>query len=102
MIFKMQNSYDVLQELGLLLFRHSRISIDCYLARGGTKLMDLKNCRYAYVEYSDPSYVAQALVLNESEFRGRNIKVRVYTRDKSNELMFVTGCSKENQLARYD
>lgn len=32
--------------------------------------------RYAYVEFSDPSYVAQALVLNESEFRGRNIKVR--------------------------
>ena len=35
-----------------------------------------KNRRYAYVEFSDPSYVAQALVLNESEFRGRNIKVR--------------------------
>lgn len=32
--------------------------------------------RYAYVEFADPSYVAQALVLNESEFRGRNIKVR--------------------------
>ncbi|KAK5074264.1 hypothetical protein LTR64_006592 [Lithohypha guttulata] len=30
---------------------------------------------YAYVEFSDPSYVAQALVLNESEFKGRNIKV---------------------------
>lgn len=27
------------------------------------------------MEYSDPSYVAQALVLNESEFKGRNIKV---------------------------
>lgn len=62
----------MLQELGLL----QKTLIDCYLARGGTKLMDLKNCRYAYVEYSDPSYVAQALVLNESEFRGRNIKVR--------------------------
>lgn len=72
----------MLQELGLLLFRSSRISIDCYLARGGTKLMDLKNCRYAYVEYSDPSYVAQALVLNESEFRGRNIKVRNNTYTK--------------------
>lgn len=33
--------------------------------------------RYAYVEFTDPSYVAQALVLNESEFRGRNIKVRI-------------------------
>ncbi|KAK5947145.1 hypothetical protein PMZ80_001292 [Knufia obscura] len=30
---------------------------------------------YAYVEFTDSSYVAQALVLNESEFRGRNIKV---------------------------
>lgn len=43
--------------------------------RGQQKLME-KYCRYAYVEFSDPSYVAQALVLNESEFRGRNIKVR--------------------------
>lgn len=32
-------------------------------------------CRYAYVEFSEPSLVAQALVLNESVFRGRNIKV---------------------------
>ncbi|KAJ5281855.1 hypothetical protein N7478_007227 [Penicillium angulare] len=30
---------------------------------------------YAYVEFSEPSLVAQALVLNESEFRGRNLKV---------------------------
>ncbi|EGD94005.1 hypothetical protein TESG_01534 [Trichophyton tonsurans CBS 112818] len=30
---------------------------------------------YAYVEFSEPSLVAQALVLNESLFRGRNIKV---------------------------
>ena len=32
--------------------------------------------RYAYVEFSEPSLVAQALVLNESVFRGRNLKVR--------------------------
>lgn len=32
-------------------------------------------CRYAYVEFSEPSLVAQALVLNESLFRGRNLKV---------------------------
>jgi hypothetical protein len=32
--------------------------------------------RYAYVEFSDPGLVAQALVLNESTFRGRNLKVR--------------------------
>jgi polyadenylate-binding protein 2 len=30
---------------------------------------------YAYVEFKEPSLVAQALVLNESMFKGRNIKV---------------------------
>ncbi|KXL44289.1 hypothetical protein M433DRAFT_5059 [Acidomyces richmondensis BFW] len=30
---------------------------------------------YAYVEFSEPGLVTQALVLNESLFRGRNIKV---------------------------
>ncbi|KAJ5995535.1 RNA-binding domain-containing protein [Penicillium waksmanii] len=30
---------------------------------------------YAYVEFSEPSLVANALVLNESVFRGRNLKV---------------------------
>ena len=30
---------------------------------------------YAYVEFSEPNLVTQALVLNESVFRGRNIKV---------------------------
>ena len=30
---------------------------------------------YAYVEFSEPSLVTQALVLNESLFRGRNLKV---------------------------
>ncbi|KAL9109349.1 MAG: hypothetical protein Q9227_005979 [Pyrenula ochraceoflavens] len=29
---------------------------------------------YAYVEFTEPSLVAQALVLNESLFRGRNLK----------------------------
>ena len=33
-------------------------------------------CRYAYVEFTEPHLVAQALVLNESVFRGRNLKVR--------------------------
>lgn len=32
---------------------------------------------YAYVEFSEPNLVTQALVLNESVFRGRNIKVRI-------------------------
>ena len=31
---------------------------------------------YAYVEFSEPNLVTQALVLNESVFRNRNIKVR--------------------------
>ncbi|KAG5937526.1 hypothetical protein E4U59_004327 [Claviceps monticola] len=30
---------------------------------------------YAYVEFTEPNLVAQALVLNESLFKGRNIKV---------------------------
>ncbi|KAF2100542.1 hypothetical protein NA57DRAFT_37454, partial [Rhizodiscina lignyota] len=30
---------------------------------------------YAYVEFTEPSLVAQALVLNESTFRGRALKV---------------------------
>lgn len=30
---------------------------------------------YAYVEFSEPSFVTAALVLNESQFRGRAIKV---------------------------
>ncbi|TLS29667.1 hypothetical protein PpBr36_01892 [Pyricularia pennisetigena] len=30
---------------------------------------------FAYVEFTEPSLVAQALVLNESVFKGRNIKV---------------------------
>ncbi|OXV11110.1 hypothetical protein Egran_01123 [Elaphomyces granulatus] len=33
---------------------------------------------YAYVEFAEPSLVAQALVLNESVFRGRNLKARNY------------------------
>jgi len=33
------------------------------------------SCRYAYVEFTEPSLVGQALVLNESMFRGRNLKV---------------------------
>lgn len=45
-----------------------------YLARDGA-LMVSPPCRYAYVEFSEPSLVAQALVLNESIFRGRNLKV---------------------------
>jgi polyadenylate-binding protein 2 len=31
--------------------------------------------RYAYVEFTEPTLVSQALALNESLFRGRNLKV---------------------------
>jgi hypothetical protein len=34
---------------------------------------------YAYVEFSEPNLVAQALVLNESIFRGRSLKVMGYS-----------------------
>ena len=33
--------------------------------------------RYAYVEFTEPNLVAQALVMNESVFRGRSLKVKM-------------------------
>jgi hypothetical protein len=39
--------------------------------------------RYAYVEFAEPRLVAQALVLNESVFRGRNLKVNMLSLDSS-------------------
>ncbi|KAF9882143.1 RNA recognition domain-containing protein [Colletotrichum karsti] len=42
--------------------------------KDGGKVNVLLN-RYAYVEFTEPALVAQALVLNESVFKGRNIKV---------------------------
>ena len=41
----------------------------------GKRWMLMRWCRYAYVEFTEPAFVAQALVLNESLFRGRNLKV---------------------------
>ncbi|KAF2002692.1 hypothetical protein P154DRAFT_561839 [Amniculicola lignicola CBS 123094] len=32
-------------------------------------------CRYAYVEFTEPGLINEALVLNDSVFRGRNLKV---------------------------
>lgn len=50
---------------------------DGYLARDWQQktrtLMGV--CRYAYVEFTEPSLVSQALVLNDSIFRGRSLKV---------------------------
>jgi len=48
--------------------------ISCCLARDGMLMVFSR--RYAYVEFSEPGLVSQALVLNESLFRGRNLKVR--------------------------
>lgn len=50
----------------------------CYLARDGS-LIGISR-RYAYVEFSDAGLVAPALVLNESVFHGRNLKVRDHPR----------------------
>lgn len=33
-------------------------------------------CRYAYVEFTEPHLVNEALVLDNSQFRNRNLKVR--------------------------
>lgn len=64
---------DVLQELGLCTIHRSKL----LPGKRGHRLMEQSSRRYAYVEFSDAGQVAQALVLNESEFRGRQIKVRV-------------------------
>lgn len=48
--------------------------MDC-CALPGKRWMLMRWCRYAYVEFTEPAFVAQALVLNESLFRGRNLKV---------------------------
>jgi len=34
-------------------------------------------CRYAYVEFTEPHLVNEALVLDNSQFRDRNLKVRL-------------------------
>lgn len=38
-------------------------------------LIHIYTCRYAYVEFAEPSLVPNALALNESVFHGRNLKV---------------------------
>ena len=59
-----------------LLFKKPSLPGKSLAVRDGT-LMSVS--RYAYVEFTEPSLVAQALVLNESVFRGRNLKVNRYT-----------------------
>jgi polyadenylate-binding protein 2 len=41
----------------------------------GKRWVLIRDCRYAYVEFTEPAHVAQALVLNDSIFRGRELKV---------------------------
>ena len=67
-----------------LLYRHT---LHLYTSDQDPRLT--QSCRYAYVEFTEPNLVAQALVLNESMFRGRNLKV---TRRLSNYAQ-CTRCS---------
>lgn len=53
---------------------------------------------YAYVEFSEPNLVTQALVLNESVFRGRNIKV--CTRHGQCCSRYALTCTRLFQSAR--
>jgi hypothetical protein len=61
---------------------------------------------YAYVEFAEPSLVTQALVLNESLFRGRNIKVCLLldteNREGDGELTLATGRAQAHQSAGYE
>lgn len=45
---------------------------------------------FAYVEFAEPNLVPQALVLNESEFRGRPLKVT----PKRTNVPFMNGASR--------
>ena len=57
---------------------------------------------YAYVEFSEPNLVAQALVLNESIFRGRSLKVLPSPlRSSSLADMLCTGRPEAYQPSRH-
>jgi hypothetical protein len=57
---------------------------------------------YAYVEFTEASAVANALVLNESLFRGRPLKVRLCVLAHMSSLTFSRpGVYKENQRSRF-
>jgi polyadenylate-binding protein 2 len=43
-------------------------------------------CRYAYVEFTEPSLVNEALVLDNSQFRNRNLKVRIQPTNQKERL----------------
>lgn len=47
-------------------------------------------CRYAYVEFTEPHLVNEALVLDNSQFRSRNLKVRDTKQSTPNRSMELT------------
>jgi len=58
---------------------------------------------YAYVEFTEPSLVTQALVLNDSMFRSRAIKVRsMMVLCGGQTLILAVGCSQAYKLAWHD
>jgi len=60
-------------------------------------------CRFAYVEFAEPSFVAHALVLNESLFRGRNLKVgqAPFPSSLLSADHLLTGCAKTHESSWY-
>jgi hypothetical protein len=60
-------------------------------------------CRFAYVEFAEPSFVAHALVLNESLFRGRNLKVgqAAFPSFLHSADGLLTGCAKTHESSWY-
>lgn len=60
------------QPKGYVCLGHLQSPVCCYLE---LRANSASLCSYAYVEFTEPGLVPQALVLNESIFKGRNIKV---------------------------
>jgi hypothetical protein len=71
-------------------------------------LAKIRSYRYAYVEFAHPSHVEAAVVLHESLFHGRLIKVNVFLftnqrmvfkfhpfRSPPNAPMFLASCEEE-------
>jgi hypothetical protein len=52
-------------------------------------------CRYAYVEFTEPSLVNQALVLDNSQFRDRNLKVCLHPFLPKSQLTRPRSCPNE-------
>lgn len=61
---------------------------------------------YAYVEFTEPTLVTQALVLNDSHFRGRPIKVRSAASQRVEKgcanSMAISGGPQAHKFAWYD